>query len=68
MKAQENASASPSTSVEPLPSSVTSMPTNAPGWSGPAFATGSVLRISVLTTTVSGSLSTVPSLTTSSAT
>ena len=67
-KAQENASASPSTSVEPLPSSVTSTPTNAPGWSEPALATGSVLRSSVFTTTVSASLSSEPSLTTSSAT
>src|SRR5205823_12642732 len=39
---------SPSTSEEALPSSVTTLPTK-PLWSGPAFATGGVLSVEIVT-------------------
>ena len=50
----------PSTSVLPLPSSVT-VPFTSGVWSGPAFATGA--EFNVLIVTVSAALLTVPSLT-----
>src|SRR6185295_8706481 len=56
--------ASPSTSLERLPSRVTVVPTAAV-WSGPALATGREFWVE--TCTVSGALSTLPSFTTSSA-
>src|SRR5258705_10304200 len=60
-KLQEKLSGSPSTSLDPLPSSTTSVPTGTV-WSGPALATER--EFDVLITTVSGGLSAVPSLTT----
>ena len=64
-KDQLYVSASPSTSLEALPSRATVSPTNAT-WFAPAFATGGVFA--VLITTVSAVLSTLPSLTMSCAT
>ena len=52
--------ASPSTSVEPLPSRVTTRPTGA-DWSGPALATGGELRVEMVT--LAGALLILPSLT-----
>ena len=62
---QAKVSASPSGSEEPVASSVTLVPT-ATDWSAPAAATGG--RFSVRSSTVSGALSSRPSLTTSCAT
>ena len=61
----EYVSESPSTSEDPLPSSVMVVPTK-PVWFGPAFATGFEFRVVMIT--VAGSLFTVPSLTISWAT
>ena len=60
-RVQTLASASPSASFEPLPLSDTVCPT-AVVWSGPAFATGAVLTVVIVT--VSAAL-TEPSLTVS---
>ena len=54
-------SGSPLASELALPSKVTSDPRALPPWSGPALATGATLLLVMIT--LSGALSTVPSLT-----
>ena len=67
VKLHANVSGSPSMSVDPDPSSCTGSPVIVL-WFRPAYATGEVLPRLVLTTTTSGALSDVPSLTMSSTT